>query len=123
METTNTIERIDPIRITDNDTGKVYELDFNRESVRFIENQGFDIDKTFDFPNVNIPRLFYFSFRARHRNEVSLDQSNRLLEKMGGITDKIALRLIDLYRQATMSNNVIQDSEDLAKNPHVTVEL
>ena len=34
-------ERINPIRITDNDTGKVYELDFNRESVDFVERQGY----------------------------------------------------------------------------------
>lgn len=123
METVKTENRVPPIRITDNDTGKIYELDFNRESVRFTENQGYDIDKTFDFPNVNIPKLFYFAFRAKHRNEVSLDQSNKLLDKMGGITDKIAARLIDLYRQATMANNVIQDSEELEKNPHITVEM
>lgn len=115
-------ERIDPIYITDNDTGKKYELDFNRESVRWVENQGFKIEETFEFPNINIPKLFYFSFRAHHRN-VSLQQANDLLDKMGGLTDKIATRLVDLYRQATLANNVIQDSEDLSKNSRVTVEL
>ena len=115
-------DRIEPIRITDNDTNKVYELDFNRESVRFVENQGFKIDEVFDFPNINIPKLFYFSFRAHHRN-VSLNQSAELLDKMGGLTEKIAVRLIDLYRQATMANNVVQQEEDLGKNSHVTVEL
>ena len=117
------IERIEPIRITDNDTGKVYELDFSRESVRWIEGQGYEIDKTFDLPNVNIPKLFYFAFRKNHKNAVSLNQAEAILNKMGGITEKIALRLIDLYRQATQSNNVMQDDEDLERNPHVTVEL
>ena len=116
------IERINPIRITDNDTGKVYELDFSRESVRFVENQGFKIEETFDFPNVNIPKLFYYAFRKNHRN-VSLDQSDKLLDKMGGLTEKIAIRLVDLYRQATMANNIIQENEDLEKNSRVTVEL
>lgn len=116
-------ERIEPIHITDNDTGKKYELDFNRESVRWIESQGFKIDETFDFPNINIPKLFYFSFRAHHKNSISLQQAEALLDKMGGLTGKIAVRLVDLYRQATAANNVIQDSEDLAKNSHVTVEL
>ena len=116
------IEKIEPIRLTDNDTGKVYELDFSRESVRFIENQGFKIEETFDFPNVNIPKLFYFSFRKNHKN-VSLDQTEKLLDKMGGLTEKIAVRLVDLYRQATMANNIIQDEEDLGKNSRVTVEL
>ena len=115
-------ERINPIRITDVDTGKVYELDFNRDSVRFVEQQGFKIDETFDYPNVNIPKLFYYSFRANHRN-VSLQQTQALLDKMGGITEDIAVRLVDLYRQATVSNNVLQEKEELAKNSHVTVEL
>ena len=115
-------ERIKPIRLTDVDTGKVYELDFNRESVKFVESQGFKIDETFDYPNVNIPKLFYFAFRANHRN-MALNQTQALLDKMGGLTDEVAMRLVDLYRQATMANNIIQDREDLAKNPHITVEL
>lgn len=115
-------DRINPIRITDVDSGKVFELDFNRESVRFVEQQGYKLEETFDYPNVNIPKLFYYAFRANHRN-VSLQQTQALLDKMGGITEQIALRLVDLYRQATLSNNVIQDEEELGKNSHVTVEL
>lgn len=115
-------ERINPIRFTDNETGNVYELDFNRESVRFVENSGFEIDRTFDLPNVNIPKLFYFSFRAHHKN-VSLNQANKLLDKLGGLTEEMAMRLMDLYRQATLSNNVLQDKEELEKNELVTVEL
>lgn len=115
-------EVIPPIRITDNDTGKTYELDFSRESVKFVESQGFKIEETFDFPNVNIPKLFYYAFRKNHRN-VALNQATELLDKMGGLTEKIAMRLVDLYRQATVSNNVIQDEDDLGKNSHVTVEL
>ena len=115
-------ERIDPIRITDNDTGKVYELDFSRESVTFVEQQGYKIDETFDFPNVNIPKLFYYAFRKNHRN-VSLQQTTALLDKMGGRTEKIAIRLVDLYRQATLANNVIQEEDELGKNSRVTVEL
>ena len=115
-------EKINPIKITDVDTGKTYELDFNRESVRFVEQQGYKIDETFDFPNVNIPKLFFFAFRANHRN-VGMNQTQALLDKMGGLTEEVALRLVDLYRQATMANNIVQDKEDLEKNPHITVEL
>lgn len=115
-------EVIAPIRITDNETGKVYELDFSRESVRYMEQQKYRIDQTFDYPNDNIPKLWYYAFRKNHRN-VSLEQADKLREKLGGLTDKIALRLIDLYMQATASNNVIQDEEELAKNSRVTVEL
>ena len=115
-------ERINPIYITDNVTGKKYELDFNRESVNFVESHGYKIDETFEYPNLNIPKLFYYAFRAHHKN-VSMNKTRELLDAMGGITDDIAVRLVDLYQQATASNNVLQDKEDLAKNSRVTVEL
>lgn len=115
-------ERINPLRVTDLDTGKVYELDFNRESVRFVENQGFKIEEVLDFPNVNIPKLWYFAFRAKHKN-VSLNQAEALLDKLGGLTEDMVLRLIDLYRQATAANNILQDKEELAKNSRMAVEL
>lgn len=116
------MERIEPIRITDKDTGKVYELDFSRESVRYVESQGYKINETFEFPNVNIPKLFYYAFRKNHKN-VPLNKTNDILDKMGGLTEKIVIRLVDLYTQATMANNVIQEEGDLVENPHVTVEL
>ena len=115
-------ERIEPIRITDKDTGETYVLDFSRESVRFVEAQNFKIDETFDFPNTNIPKLFYYAFRMHHK-KMAKNQTDALLDKMGGLTGKIAERLVLLYQQATTSNNILQDDEDLEKNSHVTVEL
>ena len=115
-------ERIEPIKITDKDTNETYELDFSRESVRFVEAQGFKIDETFDFPNTNIPKLFFYAFRKNHK-KMAKNQTDALLDKMGGLTGKIAERLVLLYQQATTSNNIIQDDEDLIANPHVTVEL
>lgn len=115
-------ERIEPIRITDKDTGETYVLDFSRESVRFVEAQNFKIDETFDFPNTNIPKLFFYAFRMHHK-KMAKNQTDALLDKMGGLTGKIAERLVLLYQQATTSNNIIQDDEDLEKNSHVTVEL
>lgn len=114
--------RIEPIKITDNDTGNTYELDFSRESVRFIESQGFKVEDTFELPNVNVPKLFYYAFRKNHR-KMAKTQTDAILEKMGGLTEKIAERLVLLYTQATRANNIIQDEEDLEKNSRVTVEL
>lgn len=122
MAATKTEDRVKPIIITDKDTGMTYELDFSRESVRFVESQGFRVDQLFDYPNVNVPKFFYYAFRKNHRN-VPLDKTEDLLNKLGGLTEKIAVRLVDLYRQATMSNNVIQTEEELEKNSHMTVEL
>lgn len=117
----NATERIMPIRITDNDTGNVYELDFCRESVKFAEARGFKTEDVSDYPVTKIPEFWFYAFRMHHKN-VAKNQTDALLEKLGGITPQIAARLIELYNQAATSNN-IQDDEDLAKNAKVTVEL
>ena len=115
-------ERINPIRFTDKDSGEVYELDFNRESVKFMANQGFVMDDFVDQIATKGEELWYYSFRAHHRR-LSRTQTDRLYEKMGGLAPKVIKRLIELYQQALMSNNIVQDDEDLDANPHVAVEL
>lgn len=114
-------ERIEPIKITDNDSGNVYVLDFTRDSVRFAESRGFKLEDVPDYPTTKFEEFFFFAFRAHHKN-LPREKANKLYEKMGGMTDKVLTRLIDLYQQAQVANN-IQDEDDLAANPHVTVEL
>ena len=115
-------ERVNPIKIRDNDNGITYELDFNRESVYFMDQHGFAVnDKMLENYGSNIPKLFYYAFRKNHR-KMTQSQTDALLQKVGGLTPKMLERLVLLYNQAAMSNNV-QDEEDLEKNSHVTVEL
>ena len=38
-------ERVNPIRITDTETGETYVLEFSRESVKFAEQRGFKISE------------------------------------------------------------------------------
>jgi hypothetical protein len=38
------MERVKPIELTDNETGKTYTLEFNRDVVRRAEQNGFSID-------------------------------------------------------------------------------
>ena len=116
-------ERINPIKITDKDTNETYELDFNRESVKFMANQGFVMDDNFlDLIATKGEELWYYSFRAHHRR-LSKSQTDKLYEKMGGLTPKIIKRLMELYQQAMTSNGILQDDEELEANPHVAVEL
>ena len=58
-------DRVNPVRVTDHDTGTVYELDFTRESVKFAENRGFKVDELTVFPVTRIPELFYYAFRKK----------------------------------------------------------
>ena len=118
----NAVERIEPIKITDKETGEVYELDFTRESIMFMDSQGFKMDQNvFDFPVTNIPRLFFYAFRAHHKR-LSRGQTDAILEKLHGLSPKMVERLFLLYNQAAQSNNV-QDDEELEQNPYMTVEL
>ena len=116
-------ERVNPLKITDNDTGDVYELDFNRESVKYMASQGFTMDDNFvDLIAIKGEELWYYAFRANHRR-LSRNQTDKLYTKMGGLAPKIIKRLMELYQQAIMSNNIVQDDEELDANPHITVEL
>jgi len=116
-------ERINPIRFTDKDSGEVFELDFNRESVKFMAEQGFTMDENFvDFIAKKGEELWFYSFRAHHRR-MSRNQTDKLYEKMGGLSPKVIKRLVELYQQALMSNKIVQDDEELDANPHVMVEL
>lgn len=117
-----TTERINPLRITDNDTGNTYELDFSRESVAFAEGREFRLEDVTDFPVTKIPALWYYAFRKNHKN-VARSQTDALLDKIGGLTDAMLERLLLLYNQAALSNNILQTKEDLEKNARVTVEL
>lgn len=113
-------DRINPAFITDKETGERFELDFSRESVKFAESRGFKLESASDFPVTYLPDLFYYAFRMHHRN-VSRDKTDKLLEKMGGFTEGLILRLGKLYVQAQTSN--MQLEEELEKNAKVTLEL
>ena len=120
-EIKNMEERVKPIRITDNDAGKTYELDFNRDAIRFAEMREFELDHIKRYPNTKIPELFFYAFRKNHKN-LSKSQTDDLLEKIGGVTSEILERLILLYNQAALTH-VIATEEDSQKNESVTVEL
>lgn len=114
-------DRVQPARVNDNKSGVTYELDFNRESVKFAEARGFKIDELTAFPATKIPELFFYAFRKNHKN-VARSQTDALLERMGGLTTSLLERLIQIYNQAALTH-VIATDEDAAKNAGVTVEL
>lgn len=114
-------DRVQPMRVSDNKIGVSYELDFSRDSVRFAENRGFEIDTVVKFPVTKIPELFYYAFRKNHKN-VAKSQTDALLERLGGLTSQMLERLIQLYNQAALTH-IIASDEDIEKNTEVTVEL
>ena len=119
-------DKVNPIRITDNtgvihNPGDVYELDFSRESIVFAENRGFKVEEVAVYPVTRISELFYYAFRKNHR-KVARDKTDKFMEAWGGIPEKVLKRLVELYNQAAMANN-IQVDEDAEKNETATVEM
>lgn len=116
-------EEVRPITLTDNDNGDKFVLEFSRESVKFAEARGFDIDDVGRFPMTKIPELFYYSFRKNHKN-VSREKTDRILfEDLGGLPDGMLERLIMLYSEPF---NVLTSSEEdgaEGKKSKMTVEL
>lgn len=112
-------EIIKPVFLTFD--GERYELDFNRDSVRFAEQREFVLDDVLKFPVSKVPEFFYYAFRWHHKS-LSKANTDNILEAMGGLTPKLAQRLMLLYQQAQMANN-LQEDEELEKNGAVTVEM
>lgn len=113
-----------PIIITNPKTGVSYTLEFNRASVEWAENRGFNIS---DLGNgkilSGISDLFYYSFRMHHPQMTKTQTDTLLFDKaegLGGVPDGLAERLGELY--AEPYNALVRTEED-AKNSHWTVEL
>lgn len=111
-------ERPNPIVITDDESGDVYTLDFDRESVKFAERRGFKIMEFQDMPETGVSDLFFYAFRKNHKN-VARDKTDKILEALGGLRTEEVNRLTDLYSASVSSLNVEGDR----KNSRMRVEL
>lgn len=117
-----TEERISPIKLTDNETGDVYELDFSRDSIRFAEKREFNMEDILKYPTTKIPELFFYAFQKNHK-KIARSKTDSLLEDMGGLPSEALERLIQLYKQAAYANIVVLDDEEDTKNGKVTLEM
>ena len=114
-------EQVKPIIIHDGENGIDYTLEFNRESIRFAEARGFDIDDVGKYPMSKLPELFFYSFRMHHKN-VSKEKTDRILfDDLGGMPSGMAERLGALY--AAPFEALTNGNEGKAKNSRMTVEF
>lgn len=111
------MERIKPIIIKDNESMHEYTLEFDRDSVRFAESRGFQLEDVDKFTMTKTPEFFWYAFRMHHKS-VSQAQAEEILKKIGGMTEPVAKRLVELWVQ---TYNSLGNEE--TKNPEVTVEL
>ena len=123
---TNEEERVEAIELTDGNSGTIYTLDFNREAVTYAENRGFEVENVLKFPVTYFPEIFYLAFRMHHgpkHGNISKAQTDKIYEALGGVSPEFMRRLVDLYNQAALSNNVVETTEEMGKNSNWTVTL
>lgn len=112
--------KVNPLIITLGN-GDSYTLEFSRETVKFAEDRKFNISELTDFPQTNIPALWFYAFRKNHK-EMARSQTDRILfEELGGLTKDEIERLVQLYNQPTESLIILEDGG--RKNAKVTVQL
>lgn len=70
------MNEVKPMIITDMETGDQYTLEFDKESVRFAESRGFDLDDVAKYPLTKVEELFWYAFRKHHKRVDLLKQEN-----------------------------------------------
>lgn len=111
-------ENVKPVIIHDNENDRDYTLEFSRETIKFAEGRGFKLQDVDDFPMSKIPEFFWYAFRMHHPS-VSLNQAEKLLDRMGGLNEALARRLGELWAVPFSTLNPNGDEKNLT----VTVDL
>lgn len=111
--------RVKPIVLKFED-GREYTLEFNRESVRFAEQRGFDISELSKYPMSKLPELFFYAFRMHHPNVARNQTDSILFDELHGMPNAMAERLGELYGAPFQA--LTRDDGD-EKNVGVTVEM
>ena len=111
------MDEVKAMVITDTTTGEKYTLEFDKESVRFAESRGFDIEDVAKYPLTKIEELFWYAFRKNHKR-VDLLKARKLLEGIGALPDDFIERLVNLYAKPYEAFSDV-DGEN---SPFVTVE-
>lgn len=112
-------QRVKPIVIHDEDHDRDYTLEFNRDTVKFAESRGFDINDVSRFPMIKLPELFFYAFRMHHPNISRANTDKIFFDELGGLDQQTANRLGELFAVPYEALN----GDPARKNPKVTVEL
>ena len=113
------MEKVNPI-ILRNDDGTEYKLEFTKATVKMAERGGFTLKMIADGKLVTgYSELFYYAFMANHRYMKQTD-TDRILEEVGGMSDELAERLIDLYTEPAKAFSA---DDEARKNSKWSVKL
>ena len=107
-------ERVNPMVISDPDTGREYTLEYSRKTVSKIEQAGLNINELESKSMTMIPLLFWGAFLMHHPG-MTREQSDKILfDGLGGLHEEEMKRLGELYAAPFQT---LVASEDEAENP------
>ncbi len=113
-------EKVNPIIVHDLENNKDYTIEFNRDTIKFAEGRGFRLRDVDDFPMTKIPEFFWYGLRMHHP-KVSLVDAERLLDRLGGMSEAMGRRMAELWDAPFASLAPDEDGDE--KNVRVTVEI
>lgn len=118
---------VKPITLRFTDTDQVYVLEFDRNTVKLAERNGFPLtpfnkDKFIDeIDMVTLEQLFYYSFQMHNRGTSKQITDNILYEELGGMPVEMLIRLVELY--LLPYTTLISGDGEKAKNSKLTIEM
>jgi len=120
-------EKINPFKFTINDgeyAGEQYTLEATRATVKFAESKGFIVSDVGSFPVTQLPDLFFYLFRANHKN-VARDKTDKILfDEFAPVPKEYITRWFELYAEPMTALIATEETEEEArKNVRVTVEM
>lgn len=99
-----------PITLTIGD--KTYTLEFNWNSVSSAERAGLTLQDVMkmETPATTIPLLFFAAFKMHNPEVTRKDTDNILFNEMGGLSQEVLARLVELF--IAPYNSLMRDESD-----------
>lgn len=90
-------ERVNPMVISDPDTGREYTLEYSRRTVAKTEQAGFDIQELDSKSMTMVPLMFWGAFLMHHPGMTREQADKILFDGLGGLQEEELKRLGELY--------------------------
>lgn len=108
-------ERVNPMVISDPDTGREYTLEYSRRTVSKVEQAGLDINELESKSMTMIPLLFWGAFLMHHPGMTREQADKILFDGLGGLREEEMKRLGELYAATFQSLVASEDAENPRK--------